>query len=143
MRSLRNALAAALLITAGLPPAPAQSCPGSTVDDNNAQMAVPARAFVQHLQTLVASDDRQQIATLIAYPLRINRGPKNRTLIRSRADFLAHYDSIITPKVRSALANKNAARCLFYNSNGFMIGNGEIWFDGDSASSLKIISMNL
>ena len=139
-RIFAAALTGALLSLAPL--AQAQSCPGTTVDDNNPDMAASARAFVQRLQTLVETNDRQQVALLVSYPLRVNRGPRQRMVIRSRADLLAHFDAIVTPRVKAALAGKDAVRCLFYNSNGFMIGSGQIWFSGNSAGTLRIISVN-
>ncbi len=67
--------------------------------------------------------DREAVASLVSYPLRAT--PHN---IRSRAQLLADYDRVFTPKVRAAIL-KATADDVWGNANGFMVGGGVIWFD--------------
>lgn len=143
MRAPALALAAILAISPFAHPQNPPACSGDTVDTSNAAMAAPARAFVHRLAAAVAQNDRRLVASLVHYPLPVYTGPGKKTLIRNQTDLLAHYTTVFNPKARAALSSPDAARCLFYRDQGFMIGDGEIWFDGPSASTLKINSINI
>ncbi|STR44722.1 hypothetical protein [Iodobacter fluviatilis] len=82
--------------------------------------------FLKSLQTAVAKDDASSVAKLARFPLRVNL-PKKKTL--QAQQFIAQYSKVITPKVKAAVLAQTA-ESLFRNSNGAMIGNGEIWFSG-------------
>ena len=59
---------------------------------------------------------------------------------KTKSDFLASYNKIITPKVKDAIAKANL-RELFRNYKGVMIGNGEIWI-AQEEKDFKIIAIN-
>lgn len=115
-------------------------CPGSTVDLQGADVAQTSRAFLSELQAAVKRDQREKIASMISYPLLVLHGT-HRTHIRTKAQFLGHYDAIFTPHVRQAIA-RQSARCLFGNDQGAMIGNGEVWFSRQATGTMKIITVN-
>jgi len=79
---------------------------------------------------------------MIRYPLAVHID--NRTLrIHTPEEFLHNYDRVMNRAVRKAIADPQSFRCLFFSSQGFMIGDGEVWFQKSSAGAYKIISVNL
>jgi len=77
-------------------------------------------------QDAVARDDREQAATFALYPIRVNVG-KVAVNVADAEAFVKQYDRILTEDVRKALAAQDV-NTLFVNSEGIMVGNGEIWF---------------
>ncbi|NHQ87062.1 hypothetical protein HA050_13165 [Iodobacter sp. HSC-16F04] len=100
--------------------------------------------FLKSLQTAVAKDDAASVAKLTRFPLKVNL-PKKITL--KAPQFIAQYSKVITPKVKAAVLAQTT-ETLFRNSNGAMIGNGEIWFSGIclnkecSEQTTKVIAIN-
>ncbi len=85
----------------------------------------PYRTFLADLQRAVAARDRQQIVAMVSYPLRTNLaghvvklGPKQ---------LLAHFDELLPQKTLDAITSQSFDT-LFANSQGVMIGSGEVWF---------------
>jgi hypothetical protein len=87
-----------------------------------------AIAFLAKFQDALKSNDHEAVALLVNYPLLIT-GAAGRTHVRSRAQLLATFDGIFTTTVRSAIL-KATADDVWGNYQGFMIGDGVIWFDG-------------
>jgi len=87
-----------------------------------------AIAFFSEFQTAFRDNDRKKVAGLIEYPLLTSLRGK-RVSIRGAAELLSHYDEIFDGGVRCAVLGANA-KSVWGNWQGFMIGNGEIWFDG-------------
>ena len=82
-------------------------------------------AFLKQLQTWVAVVDKQSIAAATTFPIRT---PHDGKILEVDAnDFLAHYDAIMTAKVRDAIAKQKPCTS-FANWQGVMIGNGDVWF---------------
>ena len=90
------------------------------------------KIFIKDLQYLVANDNPEEISKLIRYPL--------NSTIKTKSDFLANYNKIITPKIKDALDKANL-RQLFRNYKGVMIGSGEIWI-AQEGKDFKIIAIN-
>jgi hypothetical protein len=127
--------------TAALALPEAQACGGnSTVDILGAEAAASARAFLAKLQSAVQSGDKTALSGMVSYPLLVIRSGA-RTRIRSRAAFLAQYDRLFTPAIRKAILAQKS-QCLFGNSSGAMIGDGELWFREESPGGWKIITIN-
>jgi hypothetical protein len=104
------------------------------------------RTFLHELQSAVAEHARARVADMVSYPLKTRiKGAWVR--VRTPAQFLAHYEELLTPKIQQAIAQQSYGD-LFSNSQGVMIGNGAIWFSGVckdqscSARSVKIIAIN-
>lgn len=136
-------LTVALLASGIAPsPAPAQACGGnSTVDALGADTAAGARAFLAQLQSAVRSNNVGQIEGMVSYPLLVLRSGA-RTHIRGKEAFVASYARIFTPAVRDAILHQTA-QCLFGNSSGAMVGNGEVWFREEGApGQWKIVTVN-
>jgi hypothetical protein len=118
-----------------------QACGGSsTVDILGAKTAASARAFLARLQAAVQSNNKEQIAEMIGYPLLVLRSGK-RTRIQKKQTFLANYGEIFTSPVRDAILHQTA-QCLFGNSTGAMVGNGELWFREQAPGQWQIITIN-
>lgn len=118
-----------------------EACGGnSTVDILGAKTAAGARTFLARLQAAVQSNDREQIAEMISYPVLILNSGK-RTHIRQKKEFLTNFRLIFTDPVRDAILHQTA-QCLFGNSTGAMVGNGEVWFREQPPDQWKIITIN-
>jgi hypothetical protein len=106
----------------------------------------PYRDFLRELQSAVGEHARERVAAMVSYPLR-TRIKAQSLRLHTPAEFLAHYDELLTPKTQHAIAAQSYSD-LFSNSQGVMIGQGEVWFGGVckdqacSARSVKIIAIN-
>jgi hypothetical protein len=87
-----------------------------------------AIAFLAKFQSVLRSNNREAVAMLVNYPLLVT-GATGRTHVRSREQLLASFDRIFTAPVRSAIL-KATPDDVWSNYQGFMIGDGVIWFDG-------------
>jgi hypothetical protein len=112
-----------------------------------------AIAFLAKFQDALKSNNREAIASLVNYPLLVT-GAAGKTHVRSRAQLLAGFDGIFTAAVRGAIL-KATPDDVWGNDQGFMIGDGVIWFDGilpanqaghpstsDAKYPFKIITVN-
>jgi hypothetical protein len=79
--------------------------------------------FLKDLKALVASGDRDGVCALLGYPLKAHKP------VASAAACKGGYDQIFTAPVTAAIAEQRFAE-LFVNSEGVMIGSGEVWFAG-------------
>jgi hypothetical protein len=122
---------AGLILIAGslLLPTLAASQTTATEHDKSIDISTGDHVKVQQillaLQRAVAKHDVAAVAALIRYPLRVNPGKRPFT-VKSPKAFIARYDEIITPDVTSAIF-KQKYENLFANSEGVMIGDGEVW----------------
>jgi hypothetical protein len=117
------------------------ACGGnSTIDVLGAKTAADARAFLAQLQTAVQSNNKEEVAGMIGYPLLVMRDGK-RTRIPRKEALLSNYDRIFTAPVRNAILQQTA-QCLFGNSSGAMVGSGEVWFREEAPEQWKLIAVN-
>ncbi len=65
------------------------------------------RAIVIQLQSAVRDDSRRKVATLVAFPLAIKKGPLGVTSVPSVAVFMKVYPSVFTSRLRDALLKQN------------------------------------
>jgi hypothetical protein len=87
-----------------------------------------AIAFLAKFQDALKRNNHEAVALLVNYPLRVT-GAAGKTQVRSRAQLLSSFDGIFTATVRSAIL-KATPDDVWGNYQGFMIGDGVIWFDG-------------
>jgi len=87
-----------------------------------------AIAFLAKFQDALKSGNQEAVALLVNYPLLVT-GAAGRTQVRSRAQLLSSFDGIFTATVRGAIL-KATPDDVWGNYQGFMIGDGVIWFDG-------------
>lgn len=94
----------------------------------------PYRAFLHALQAAVAADDRRQVATMVSYPL-TTKIEGHLVHIRTTRQFLGHYDELLPPATRKLIATQSFED-LFVNSQGVMVGSGQLWFSGVCSDEL-------
>jgi hypothetical protein len=87
--------------------------------------------FFHHLRDTLKKNDRDEMSHLLEYPVLVRLHGKN-TRIRSRAEFLAHYDEIFNAGVRCEIFGASD-KDIWGNSHGFTVKDGAIWFDDFSA----------
>jgi hypothetical protein len=143
-------LAAAVLLVSNAQAAAAEAPSGNGGMDARLDLLfgehAPYRTFLQALQAAVAADDRKQVAGMVSYPLKTSiHGRAVR--IRTQKQFLHNYEELLPPATRAALAAQ-AYGALFVNSQGVMIGSGQVWFSGVcsdelcSRRTIKVIALN-
>jgi hypothetical protein len=89
---------------------------------------VKVHTILTQLQQSVASHNASAVATLVHYPIKVNPGKKPFTVKNEKA-FIKDYDRIITHDIQDAIL-KQKYENLFVNSQGAMIGDGEVWITG-------------
>ena len=103
---------------------------------------------IQKLQRGVAQGDRAAVASLVRYPLRVNHGPDQHTMITGRAELLRQYDAIFTPEIRRALAAEKLDDVLG-SKEGVPLGRGLVWMTSTCGTTrprtctIGITSINL
>ena len=131
--TIRTQLRSLILIAGAiLPPTlyAAQTAP--TAVDKSIDLSVGDHVKVQQLltklQQSVASHNAAAVAALVHYPIKVNPGKKPFTVKNEKA-FIKDYDGIITHDIQDAIL-KQKYESLFVNSQGAMIGDGEVWITG-------------
>src|SRR6185312_10492532 len=107
-------------------------CDGDTVDRMGSDLARESREFLKQLKTAALSNRKTKVAGMVHYPLKVFVD-NSMHQIRSPAEFVSDYERIVTPHVKKALLDQSV-KCLFGNTDGFMVGDGEIWFTEVSKS---------
>jgi hypothetical protein len=107
--------------------AAAQAAPADL--DKTIDMLVGDHVKVQHiladLQQSVSSHNAAGVAALVHYPIKVNPGKKPFT-VKNQKEFIKDYDHIITQDISDAIL-KQKYDALFVNSQGAMLGEGEVW----------------
>jgi hypothetical protein len=89
---------------------------------------VKVHQVLTNLQRSVASHNAAGVAVLVHYPIKVNPG-KHTFTVKNQKAFIKDYDRIITPDISDAIL-KQKYETLFVNSQGAMIGDGEVWITG-------------
>jgi len=79
------------------------------------------------------------VVSLVNYPITVRTDGSEETY-SSEDELLAAYDDVFTDAIREAVANQDYGD-LFVNSEGVMIGNGQVWITGicdDSACTTAL-----
>lgn len=79
------------------------------------------------------------VVSLVNYPITVRIDGSEETY-SSEDELLAAYDDVFTDAIREAVANQDYGD-LFVNSEGVMIGNGQVWITGicdDSACTTAL-----
>lgn len=84
------------------------------------------RSFFKQLKEAVAASDKQTLAKMMNYPLRVS---DDKLKVRTEKDFIKHYDKIFTPEVNAVVKEQTYAD-LFVRDQGASMGSGELWFTG-------------
>jgi hypothetical protein len=116
-------------------------CQSSTVDETyGPDFARAAKVLLVSLKAAVVENNKAEIASLMSYPVRVNRGNSVRK-IRSRDQLVRNFDLVFTSEVKQEVM-RQSANCLFANGQGVMIGNGQVWFTQVNGK-MKIIALNI
>jgi hypothetical protein len=83
---------------------------------------------IRAFQKAMIAHDAAAVAALVAYPLRV-RVAGHAVTIGTPRDFIAQYDSIVTPAMAAAIGRQRYD-ALFVNYQGVMFGSGEAWING-------------
>ena len=100
-----------------------------------------AKMLASQLTTALENDDKETIANLIEYPLRINKSRSGKTLhyfITNKNEFEKQYASLFTDANKKSIIKDIS---LFCNYQGAMLGGGVVWLHSDDKST-KIFSLN-
>ncbi|WP_234123578.1 hypothetical protein [Clostridium hydrogenum] len=84
--------------------------------------------FIRTFNTIKSSiikNDKKTISDYINYPITVYVNNTAKVINNSK-EFIANYDNIITPRVKTALI-KQQLNNINITSNGIKIGNGEVW----------------
>ena len=117
-------------------------CAGDTVDRMGPEIASQSRAFLERLGKVVQADDERQVASMLQYPIDVHIADK-KFPVHNPQEFLKNYSRIVNPSIKAAILSAKSSRCLFANSEGFMVGDGEVWFREISPGIFKVITFNL
>jgi hypothetical protein len=128
--TIRTRLATLILLAGALLPPTLAAAQTSPTDLNKSiDMLVGDHVKVQHiladLQQSVASHNAAGVAALVHYPIKVNPGKKPFT-VKNPKEFIKDYDRIITQDISDAIL-KQKYEALFVNSQGAMLGEGEVW----------------
>ena len=134
--TIRTHLAGLILIAATLPQplaTAAQTSTGSLAAlDKSIDLSVgdhvKVHQLLTQLQAAVAKHDAPAVAALVHYPIKVNPG-KKPFVVKNEKAFIKDYDDIITHDIQDAIF-KQKYENLFVNSQGAMIGGGEVWITG-------------
>ena len=100
--------------------------------DKSIDLSVGSHVKVEHLltelQASVAKHNTAAVAALVHYPIKVDPG-KHPITIKSPKTFIKDYDNIITHDISDVIL-KQKYEALFVNSQGVMLGDGEVWITG-------------
>jgi hypothetical protein len=86
-----------------------------------------AFSFFHKLKAAVSSDQRDLVASMVTYPLRVYIDYKP-VRIATRESFLAHFDEIINPAERCAITTVKDSD-VWSNWQGYTIDRGALWWE--------------
>jgi len=96
--------------------------------------SIAVKKFLKKIRYWVANNQKDSVASIIAYPLR------KPVTIKNHESLLKNYNALFNEKVKKALNEQNLSQ-LFRNTQGVMIGSGELWIN-ETPRGLKIIAIN-
>ena len=97
-----------------------------------------AKEFLQQLQHAMKNNNKVAVSKLVAYPLRING---QKIIVRTPRDLHRQYSKIFTKTISQIILDQNPYT-LFANSQGVMLGGGEVWCN-EHRGQLRITVLNL
>ncbi len=95
---------------------------------------------IQTIRDHIINKEWDQVADYVEYPLIVNENGEI-TKITDKKEFLATVNDAYFSEEFLAVLEKEDCIFPFYNYQGYMIGNGAIWFN-EKDNELKIFSIN-
>jgi hypothetical protein len=101
-----------------------------------------AVAFFDRFQKAVTSDERDVVASMVRFPLRVQLAGHNAT-VKSKSQLLRDYDKVFTGAVQCAIAGATRTK-VWGNWQGYTVAAGVAWWEASAApnSSFKVITIN-
>lgn len=95
--------------------------------------------FLDSAKKAILTNEPNIIANIFSFPMRLN-SDKEKIIINSKKDFIINYNQIVTETIIELILKADINE-LFVNYQGFMIGDGEIWFNPyDGIITINIIN---
>lgn len=92
--------------------------------------------LMKKIKQSIADGEKEWLANHIRYPIKTALNGKKETTVKNKQQFIDNFEQIFYPAYKEKI--KKLCVCnMFYNMQGIMLGNGEIWIDGE-----KIIAIN-
>jgi len=91
------------------------------------------KKFVKQLKIWTANGAKENIATLLDYPL-------SNPQINDEKDFIANYDKYFSDKLKKAVASQKLSQ-IYHDIHGIRTTNGELWFK-KTDKGFKITAIN-
>jgi len=92
--------------------------------------------FMRQVKLSIAESDEEWIASHIRYPLKTTLNGQEKITIKNKQQLIDNFEQIFYPAYKEEI-KKHCVCNMFYNSQGIMLGNGEIWINGN-----EIIAIN-
>jgi hypothetical protein len=98
--------------------------------------------FFTKFRQAITTNDRNAVAAMARYPLRVTLNHKN-ALIRTKQELLRNFDELFDPRVRCVILGATE-KDVWGNWQGFTIPQGAIWWERSSEerSAFKLITVN-
>lgn len=96
--------------------------------------------FARQVIAFVAVDDAGGLAEIVRYPFTTRREGQQIT-ITSPEKFVEQYSRIMTERTKQDILSADVDS-IFSNWQGFMLGQGGIWFEHVEAEGFRIIAIN-
>lgn len=103
-------------------------------------------AAFDQLQQAMADGDAAAVAALGSYPLTVRANGEVYDVLEAQ-DLIDNFDSLIAPETQARVANQDVGD-LMVNSEGVMVGAGELWLSAVCADNAcknarwRIITIN-
>lgn len=104
------------------------------------------KSFLESLKKSVKAGEKGYLCNVARYPLRYFENKKRKS-VNGPVQFLKKYKLIFTDNVKHAIESQQY-QDLFVDSEGIMLGNGEVWISGivekttPPKTDIKIIAIN-
>jgi hypothetical protein len=85
--------------------------------------------FFISFKEAIEKGNKEKVASLVSYPIKVNLASGRWKRIRNAADFIKAYDSIFDGKFRRLIIETDVKN-LWAKSSGVAMPRGEIWFNG-------------
>ncbi len=111
-------------------------CEAAGVEDVN-----EVRQFLTNLQRAVAEDSRNDLTSMIAFP--VGYGDPNGPTVLDNQTFNDRYAKVVTPETKE-IVSEAKVEDLYCSAAGLAIGQGQLWFGRPPGSSqLKVTNFYL
>jgi len=82
--------------------------------------------FMKKIKLSIANDDKEWIAAHTRYPLKTTLNGQEKITIKNKQQLIDNFEQIFYPAYKEEI-KKHCVCNMFYNPQGIMLGNGEIW----------------